>query len=176
MDNQKKAAVVLVGHGGAPTDFPREKLARLKRLEGERAARGGGDPGAEEAELDRLIREWPRTPRSDPYKFGLEELARALSERLGGTRVLGAYNEFCGPSLESAVETLVSEGYGEVRFITTMFTRGGVHSECEIPYLVGQLKKRWPAVSFSYAWPFEPGLIADFLARQLEAAQGGGAR
>ena len=34
-----KKAVLLVGHGGAPTDFPKEKLQRLKALEGQRLAR-----------------------------------------------------------------------------------------------------------------------------------------
>jgi len=164
-----KTLILLVGHGSAPTDFPKDKLQRLKRLEAERMAGGGGSLGAEEAELDDLVRRWPRTPRTDPYKFGLEALGRRLSERLRGAAVICAYNEFCGPSIEEAVESAAAQRFERVRLVTTMFTRGGVHSECEIPYAVQQLRKKFPTLQIGYAWPFDEELVADFMARQLEA-------
>lgn len=158
-------AILLVGHGGAPTDFPKDKLQRLKRLEAERTSRGGGAMGAEEAELDALVRGWPRTPKTEPYKFGLEALAESLARRVPDAAVATAYNEFCGPSLEDAVDALVRGGAREIRVVTTMFTRGGIHSECEIPWAVTQLRKRHPGVRLSYAWPFDLDRTADFLAR-----------
>jgi sirohydrochlorin cobaltochelatase len=161
--------ILLVGHGGAPTDFPREKLRRLKQLEAQRMARGGGAMSAEEAELDALVRDWPRTQRTDPYKFGLEALAQALETRSAKT-VRCAYNEFCGPSIERAVEDLAAEGASEILVATTMFTRGGVHSECEIPFAVQELRKKFPRVGIGYAWPFDLTMTADFMARHLEAA------
>lgn len=165
-----KKAIILVGHGGAPTDFPKDKLARLKRLESERMSRGGGRMSAEEAELDSLVRGWPRTQRTEPYKFGLELLRDRLAVRLPGVRVACAYNEFCGPSIEAAAQMLAGEGFDEIRLVTTMFTRGGIHSECEIPYAVRELSKQMPAVKFSYAWPFDMDMTADFMARHLATA------
>ena len=164
---EPKRAIVLVGHGAAPADYPRERLRRLKSLEAERTARGRGEMSDEEAALDREIRAWPRTPASDPYKSGLEELARALARR-SGREVAAAYNEFCGPSLEDAVSALAAGGAARIEVATTMFTRGGIHSECEIPHAVGRLRERFPSVEIVYAWPYDADLAADFLARHLE--------
>ena len=65
--NQK--AVILVGHGGLPRDCPREIIQQFKQLERER--KGSGQPAtAQEQELEKRIREWPRTPENDPIKPG----------------------------------------------------------------------------------------------------------
>ncbi len=165
-----KKAVLLVGHGGAPTDFPKEKLQRLKALEGQRLARKESKPAGEEAELDALVRGWPRTQKTDPYKYGLETLRDALAARLRGENVICAYNEFCGPSMEEALEHLAAQGFEDIRVVTTMFTRGGIHSECEIPHAVGVFSKKFPNLRIRYLWPFDLSLAADFLARHLEAA------
>lgn len=162
-----KEAILLVGHGGIPADAPKAKVAELKRLESERQARGERVMSAREAELDREIREWPRTPATDPYKYGVEEIARALAPKLGGRKLVTAYNEFCAPSVEDAIEALVREGCGRVTLISTMYTRGGVHAECEIPGIVLEARKKHPGVSIEYAWPFPADAIADFLAAQL---------
>lgn len=166
-----KEAVVLIGHGSAATDTPRPLVAELKRLEGERQARRESVMGAREAELDKQVREWPRTPQNDAYKAGVEEIARALAPRLGGRKLVTAYNEFCAPSVEDAIEALVREGCGRVTLISTMYTRGGIHAECEIPGIVLDARKKYPGVSFEYAWPFPADAIADFLAQQLARGQ-----
>jgi len=168
-----KEAVVLIGHGGSPADFPRALISELKRLEGERQARKGLVMSAREAELDKQVREWPRTRATDPYKFGVEEIAAALAPKLEGRRLVVAYNEFCAPSVEEAIERLAAEGFGRIMLISTMFTRGGVHAECEIPGIVLESRKKHPGVTVEYAWPFEPGFIADFLAAQLANAMAG---
>ena len=122
------------------------------------------------AELDKLVREWPRTPATDPYKAGVEEIAAALAPKLGGRKLVTAYNEFCAPSVESAIDALVKEGFTRISLISTMFTRGGIHAECEIPGIVLEARKRHPGVAVEYAWPFDAGVIADFLAGQLSRA------
>lgn len=165
-----KEAVVLIGHGGSPSDFPRPLLAELKRLEGERQSRRETAMSPREAELDKRVREWPRTPETDPYKFGVEEIAKALAPKLGGRRLVVAYNEFCAPSVEDAIESLVREGCTRISLVSTMYTRGGIHAECEIPGIVIQAKKQHPGVLVEYAWPFDAGDIADFLVGQLKRA------
>lgn len=162
-----KEAVVLIGHGGTASDTPRAAVAELKRLEGERQARRGTEMSAREAELDKLVREWPRTPETDPYKYGVEEIARELAPKLGGRKLVVAYNEFCAPSVEDAIDGLVKDGYDRITLVSTMYTRGGIHAECEIPGIVIASKKKYPGVVVDYAWPYEAGVIADFLASQL---------
>jgi sirohydrochlorin cobaltochelatase len=165
-----KEAVVLIGHGGSATDTPRPLIAELKRLEGERQGRRETKMSAREAELDKQVREWPRTPETDPYQSGVEQIARALAPKLGARRLVVAYNEFCAPSVEDAIEGLVGEGFGRILLISTMFTRGGIHAECEIPGIVIETRKKHPGVAVEYAWPFEADFVADFLAGQLARA------
>lgn len=165
-----KEAVVLIGHGGTATDTPKAAVGELKRLEAERQARRELAMSPREAELDKLVREWPRTPETDPYKYGVEEIARALAPKLGGRKLVVAYNEFCAPSVEDAIESLVRDGYTRISLVSTMYTRGGVHAECEIPGIVLEARKKHPGVVVEYAWPFDADVIADFLAGQLARA------
>lgn len=160
-------AVVLIGHGGTASDTPRALVSELKRLEGERQARKGVEMSPREAELDKQIREWPRTPETDPYKHGVESIAKALAPKLSGRRLVVAYNEFCAPSVEDAIEGLVGEGCERILLISTMFTRGGIHAEFEIPAIVRETRRKHPRVAVEYAWPYDSGFIADFLAAQL---------
>ncbi|MBI2788027.1 MAG: CbiX/SirB N-terminal domain-containing protein [Elusimicrobia bacterium] len=165
-----KEAVVLIGHGGAARDTPRPLVAELKRLESERLARREARMSPREAELDRQVRGWPRTPDNDAYKLGVEEIAAALAPKLGGRKLVAAYNEFCAPSVEDAIESLVAEGFTRVSLISTMYTRGGLHAECEIPGIVAEARRKHPGVVIEYAWPFDADYLADFLVGQLSRA------
>jgi sirohydrochlorin cobaltochelatase len=159
-------AVVLVGHGGVPRDFPRADLQRLKALEGERRGRGTA-PSDEERALERKIRTWPRTAQNDPYQAGLETVAARLRRKLGDARLAVAYNEFCAPTLEDAVSELVSAGARRIAVVPSMLTPGGVHSEIEIPETLAALRARFPDVELCYAWPFDPDAVAELLALQI---------
>ena len=162
---ESKKAVVLIGHGGVPKDFSREKVRRLVTLETERQ-RLGTPMSDEEQVLDTEIRSWPRNKENDPYEFGMKEIGKALAKKLGDTKLAIAYNEFCGPSVEDASETLISEGYGTIVYVSTMFTSGGIHSEFEIPEIIEALKKKHPDTSFEYRWPYDTNMVGDFLASQ----------
>lgn len=163
-------AVILIGHGGVPSDFPREQLSELKGLEQAREREGRHDMCEREAELDQRVRGWARTADSDPYKAGLEAVGRALAARLGDRRLELAYNEFCAPSPDEVIDALVADGVQKLDLLTTMFTRGGSHSEKDIPELVERARKRHPGVRIDYSWPFELALVADLLAGQLALA------
>lgn len=163
-------AVVLVGHGGVPSDFPRADVARLKALEGRRAATGGA-PGDEERALDERIRTWPRSPETDPYQAGFERVASALAPRLGGAALHVAYNEFCAPTLEQAIERAAAEGARSITVVPSMLTPGGVHSEVEIPRALDALRPRFPDVTIRYAWPFDLGAVGDMLAAHVARAE-----
>ncbi len=164
MSNQR--AVVLVGHGGIPKDCPPELVTRLKRLEAQRRA-AKASPSDEERELDRTIRRWPRTAESDPYRAGLEAVASVFRAKLDGALFALAYNEYCAPTLEESVEELIGKGATDIAIVATMFTPGGSHSEIEIPETLDRLKRLYPAVTLTYAWPYDLELVASFLDAQV---------
>ncbi len=91
-----------------------------------------------------------------------------LQSRLDGVLFGIAYNEFCAPTLEEAVEDLIKKGATHITVTTTMFTPGGSHSEVEIPEILDQLRPRHPDVELRYAWPFDLQLVANTLAEQLQ--------
>jgi sirohydrochlorin cobaltochelatase len=162
----EKRGVVLVGHGGIPKDCPQDLVTRLKRLEAQRRA-AKMPPSQEEAELDTKIRGWPRTADTDPYRSGLEALAAALRPQLDGVLFAVAYNEFCAPTLEEAVEELIKKGATHIVVTTTMFTPGGSHSEVEIPEILDRLRPLHPGVDLRYAWPFDLSMVAKMLLEQV---------
>ena len=159
--------VILVGHGGIPSDCPRELISEFKRLE----ASAKGKPNAELAAVDAKLRAWPRTAQTDPYKTGLEAVAEALRRRLPDHVVVEAYNEFCAPSLEDAFEQAVRDGAVHITAISTMFTRGGVHSESEIPGIMARLQRKHPKVTARYTWPFDLDAVARFMAGEVERTE-----
>ena len=165
---------MLVGHGGIASDTPPELVAELKRLSRERERRGDSTVSDREAELDRTIRLWPRTDSSDPYKRGLEAIGRELAPRIAPRRLVVAYNEFCAPSVDGAIDRLVIDGAAKITLVTTMFTPGGSHAEIDIPNLVRGAAARHRGVDIEYAWPFHVDGIAEFLARHLTAHSGRG--
>ena len=158
--------MVLVGHGGIPQDCPQELVTKLKRLQAQRRA-AQTPPSPEEIELDARVRRWPRTAATDPYQAGLEEVAVRLQSQLDGVLFGIAYNEFCAPTLEEAVENLIRKGATHITVTSTMFTPGGSHSEVEIPEILDQLRRKHPGVELRYAWPFDLALVANTLAEQI---------
>jgi sirohydrochlorin cobaltochelatase len=167
---QPKRGVVLVGHGGIPKDYPRELVTKLRALETKRRATGG-PPTPEELELDTKIRRWPRTPQTDPYRAGLEALAALLKVSLNGDLFAVAYNEFCAPTVEEAVEALIAGGATAITLVPSMLTPGGSHSEIEIPETLKHLRAKHPGIELRYAWPFDLGQVASMLAGQIQRFQ-----
>lgn len=155
-------AIVLIGHGGVPKDYPRDRLTRLRTLESRRMSTGG-PLSEEERILDAEIRSWPRNPRTDPYQAGIEALAERIRLKLGSTRLQLAYNEFCGPGIEEAVGNLVASGFTDILLMSSMFTPGGSHSEIEIPETVAVLQARHPEARLRYLWPYDLDLLANLI-------------
>lgn len=151
-----KRAVILVGHGGVPTDCPPGLAAAAMR---------------HDAAADAQLRAWPRNDLTDPYRAGLRALLASLKATLPGQDVVEAYNEFCPPTLEAALEAVVGRGARDVTVISTMYTRGGIHSETEIPQLLERQRSLYPGVVIRYAWPFDLSTVASLLAREVTRTQ-----
>ena len=158
--------VILVGHGGIPKDCPQELVTKLKRMEAQRRA-AKMPPSPEELELDTKIRQWPRTPETDPYQSGLEAVAAQLRANLGNVFFAVAYNEFCAPTLPDAVDQMIAAGVTDISIVPSMLTPGGVHSEIDIPESIAPLRVRHPQAVLRYAWPFDLEGIAQMIGRHL---------
>jgi sirohydrochlorin cobaltochelatase len=172
LDVQASRAFVLVGHGGVPRDYPRERLTRLRGLEARRRATGA-PPSSEEVALETELRHWPRTSANDPYQAGLESLATHLRPQLEPARLVLAYNEFCAPTVAEAVRELADAGVADIVVVPSMLTPGGVHAERDIPETIDALRGEFPHLSLRYAWPVAAEHLASFFADHLRQFDGG---
>ena len=162
-----KRAVILVGHGGLPSDIPSEIVEKFMRLHKARV-KTGGEATNQEVELDNTIRRWRRTPETDPYQSGLEALASRMEKFLKNFIVKTAYNEFCYPTIKESVRELVEGNVSKIILVTTMITRGGSHSEQEIPEELEVLRKKFKDIDIQYAWPFDMDTFALFLSTHVK--------
>ena len=165
MENQK-LAVILIGHGGLPSDIPKEVVEDFKKVHKHRI-QTGTPITSKEKELESAIRNWTRSPATDPYKYGLEKLAAHLAPQLEDYILMTAYNEFCYPSIEQAADVLAEKGVTQVILVTTMITPGGSHSEKEIPEEVEALRLKYPNVNYQYAWPYDLDIFSNLLADHI---------
>ena len=164
-----KSVIVLAMHGIPPNDFPQQEAAELFGLHAHlEHARGPERPTLERryAELEARVRAWPRTAQNDPFHAGSHELAGHLGQALGCPVIVG-FNEFCGPSLDEALDQAAALSPERMVVVTPMVTRGGEHSEADIPSAIQRAQNRHPRVPIHYAWPFAPAEVAEFLATQI---------
>ncbi len=163
--------IVLAMHGAPPRDFPERELAEFMGLHArvEHADRSAVPPPmlARAEELERRVKEWPRTPENDPFWAASRELARQLAAATG-RRVLVGFNEFCAPDLETVLHEAADASPGRVVVVTPMLTQGGGHAEVDIPAAIARAQAAHPAVAFVYAWPYDVTRVAQFMARQVE--------
>ena len=163
-----KTVIVLAMHGAPPIEVSRLMVVELVGLHQatERA------PAFVRAVLERRyrsldakMRAWPRTRQNDPFWAGSQDLAEQLRTATGFDVIVG-FNEFCAPTLQDALDQAASQG-DNVIVITPMLTRGGEHSEVDIPTAVQSAQERHPSVKFKYTWPLDISEIAGFLAAQI---------
>jgi sirohydrochlorin cobaltochelatase len=163
-------AIVLAMHGTPSKDFPHGEMAEMfglhARLHGAHGPEADAIAGRHDA-IEKRMREWPRTADNDPYWAASQELAEHL-EKITDLRVVVGFNEFCNPSIEDAVGVVVSGGANDVLIMTPMMTRGGEHSEVDIPSAIARAQEAHPGVTIRYAWPFDPEDVASFLAQHAQ--------
>ncbi len=168
-------AVVLVGHGAPPNDMPKDQL-RAAMTATYAAHSGGGhahDDGSHAHADDPLQRmlNWPRTPKNDPYFFGVKSIAESLHEQ-SGQEVFVGFNEFCGPTTDQALEEAIASGAKEIIVLSVMFTPGGSHSESDILASVDAVRKKHPGTNITYAWPYPVDRIGHLLTEQVRDFHG----
>jgi len=165
-----KIVIVLAMHGMPPNDFPKKETLDYFMLHSRLENMPGPPPPQMQQQyedLDRKMRNWPRTNENDPYSFASAEISKALSSQTGYPVSVG-YNEFCAPSLDEAFVAAMIMNPEKIIVITPMMTRGGEHSEKDIPEAIERAKKKNPKIEFVFVWPFDMKDIATFLMQQLK--------
>jgi sirohydrochlorin cobaltochelatase len=163
------SVIVLAMHGAPPNDVSQREVVELMGLhEGlkQSPALVRSLLARRHAALDARIRALPRNAQNDPFWAGSQELAEHLRAATGLEVIVG-FNEFCAPALDDALDEAASRA-DKVIVVTPMVTRGGEHSEVEIPAAVRRAQERHPTVSFKYVWPLGVSAVARFLAEQLD--------
>ncbi len=83
-----------------------------------------------------------------------------------------AFNEFCGPTVAEAIDSLVDNGASEIIVLSSMVVPGGVHSESDIKAETENAKQRHPQIKVTYAWPFAMEDLATLLCEQVDRFSG----
>lgn len=166
-------AVVLAMHGVPPRDFPRAETMELFSLHPKFEHVSGPEREALQLrhdELEEKMRRWPRTAENDPYFYASFEIAKKMEDILGD-RVFVGFNEFCAPTIEEAIGEAAAGSPDKIIVLTTMMTRGGEHSERDIPHAIRRSQKNHPGLEIIYAWPFDVSDVAVFLAGHIRRFQ-----
>ena len=163
-----QTAIVLAMHGAPPNDVSPLKVIELVGLhEGlehmPAFVRKLLEP--RHRRLDAWMRARPRTAQNDHFWAGSQELAEQLRAATGLTVIVG-FNEFCAPTLDEALDQAAARAE-RVIVVTPMMTRGGEHSEVEIPAAIQRAQERHPQMMFKYIWPLDASAVARFLAEQM---------
>jgi sirohydrochlorin cobaltochelatase len=164
-------AVVLAMHGIPPKDFPRGEMMDLFGLHHRLEHVSGHEREVLQKQHDQLeekMRRWPRTPENDTFYYASLEMAQKMEDILG-EKVLVGFNEFCAPTIEEAIEKAARLSPDKIIVLTPMMTRGGEHSEKDIPRAIERSQKKHPHVEMIYAWPFDASEVAAFLAGHVKS-------
>jgi sirohydrochlorin cobaltochelatase len=169
-EEKMSIAVVLAMHGIPPRDFPKGEMMELFGFHHRLPQATGFEHNALRNRHDQLegkMRSWPRTPENDPFHAASLEIARALGEILG-TDILVGFNEFCAPTIEEAIGEAASRSPDKIIVTTPMMTRGGEHSERDIPEAIKRAQELYADVEIVYAWPYDISDVAGFLAAHIK--------
>lgn len=168
-EEKMSIAVVLAMHGVPPRDFPKVEMMELFGLHHRISQASESEQEAWRNRHDILeekMRHWPRTPENDPFHAASLDIANALKEILGADVIVG-FNEFCAPTIEEAIGEAAMQSPSKIIVTTPMMTRGGEHSERDIPQAIEHAEKLYPDVEIVYAWPYDISDIAEFLAKHI---------
>jgi len=162
--------IVLAMHGSPPLDFPGPEFAEFMRLHTmqEQVAARDERMVARCHAIEEKLRNWPRTEQNDPYWAASLRLKAELARATGLDVVVG-FNEFRDPDLRTALEQAAESGAARVVVVTPMMTRGGEHSERDIPEAVEVARQAHPQVRFDFVWPLPESDVAEFLAGQVRS-------
>ena len=164
-----KTVIVLAMHGVPPKGYPEMEIVEMFRLhmQLEHMPLEESNPVViRHHELDSKVRNWPRNNDNDPYWAASNEIAQLLQNK-SGLQVIVGFNEFCAPSIDEALDEAAKEQPDRIVVVTPMMTRGGEHSEVDIPKAITRAREEHSGIEIVYAWPFEFEAVVALLVNQI---------
>jgi len=161
--------VVIVMQGTPPRDLPQYEVAELFTLHTRLKHIYSSERESLEqryAELDKKIRNWPRTEHNDPL-FATSQQLSVLLKQVTGYEVIVAFNEYCSPSVREAIDLAIKRGADKVVVTTTIMTCVGGQSEIDIAAAIERAQAQHTGIPIVYAWPFEISEVARFLTTHI---------
>jgi sirohydrochlorin cobaltochelatase len=161
--------IVIVMQGTPPRDFPQYEVAELFTLHTRLKYTFTSERESLEqryAELDKKIRNWPRTEHNDPL-FATSQQLSVLLKQVAGYEVIVAFNGYCSPDVNEAIDLAIKKGADKVVVTTTIMTCVGGQSEVDIGAAIGRAQAQHTGVPIVYAWPFDISEVARFLSAHI---------
>jgi sirohydrochlorin cobaltochelatase len=165
-----KTIIVLAMHGVPPKGYPEMEIAEMFRLHmqmGHMIVDENNPIVQRHDELDSKVRNYPRNVENDPYWAASNELAGLLEKKTGIPVVVG-FNEFCAPSIDEAISQAANFQPDRIVVVTPMMTKGGEHSEVDIPEVIDRVRDNYTDIEIIYAWPFDSESVVSLLASQID--------
>ena len=154
--DKSKIKIVLAMHGSPPNDFPMQEMAFFYGIH----LREEHDPaGVDEASKQRAhaieekMKSWPRTADNIQQVTGIETFV--------------GFNEFCNPTIQAVLLKAIKTSPEKIFITTTMVTPGGDHQEVEIPEAINEIAQQYPAIEFTYVWPYDLRAVASFIGNHI---------
>lgn len=131
--------VVMIAHGDVPLEYLDSRLGMADKHIG--------------AWSDMVVK-WPRNEANDPLSYDTMKLEALIREKGGYDNFTVGNLEFTSPTLEEALDKVLTSGAKSVFFIGgTGFCDRSSHTMMDIPQAVEKLQKTHPNVRMTYAYP-----------------------
>ena len=161
--------IVIAMQGTPPRDFPSSEVAELFTLHTQLEHTYNSKPEPLKrryTELDKKIRNWPRTEHSDPIVATSHNLS-VFIKQVTGYEVIVAFSEYISPSVGEALDLAIRKGADKVIVTSTIMACTGADSEMEIAIAIERAQARHIGIPIVYAWPFEISEVTRFLTAHL---------
>ncbi|WP_432799780.1 CbiX/SirB N-terminal domain-containing protein [Poriferisphaera sp. WC338] len=144
-----QTAIVLIGRGEPPHDFPKKELHQARHALNQMASHAHE---IKNKNLALKLLNWPVTRENNPYYFGVKDFATEL-ELETNCPVFFGFNEFCSPTTTHAIQSAIDAGLTNLVVISTMMTPpNDNHAEHNILSAMKHAQTSLPNVEMTYAW------------------------
>lgn len=110
--DDRKIALILVGHGGIPNDFPKiRQYFQLKEQGGEKFQ-----------QIKKELIYWQRSEKNDSYWAGMQKVAKEVAKNKLFSSVQVAFNEFCAPLVMESLAEVAKKKPDEIILTSVMIT------------------------------------------------------
>ncbi|UCE97255.1 MAG: CbiX/SirB N-terminal domain-containing protein [Dehalococcoidia bacterium] len=164
-----KIIAVLVMQGIPPRDFPQYEVAELFTLSTRLKYTYGVEREALEkrhTELDKKIRNWPRTEHNDPLIASSHQLSTLLKQTTN-YEVIVAYNEYCSPSVDEALDLAVRSGADKIVVIPMSMVSVGGQLEVDIAKAIEHAQSWRIGIPITCAWPFDISEVIQLIKKHI---------